>query len=138
MNTNQPLRFKTITEYHRAAGLPKPVHPLISLVHMDDIQFPLAEGSFSLIHDCYSISMKRARNARFKYGQHPCDFDEGVLFFMSPGQIFGVEVEKGAMHRRPDGWMLLIHPDFLWNTPLAKSIKHYEFFNYSVYEALYL
>jgi AraC family transcriptional activator of pobA len=41
------------------------------------------------------------------------------------------------MHR-PEGWMILIHPDFLWNTPLAKIIKQYEFFNYSVYEALYL
>jgi AraC-like DNA-binding protein len=34
--------------------------------------------------------------------------------------------------------MILIHPDFLWNTPLAKTIKQFEFFNYSVYEALYL
>jgi AraC-like DNA-binding protein len=40
--------------------------------------------------------------------------------------------------KRPEGWMILIHPDFLWNTPLAKTIKQYEFFSYSVYEALYL
>jgi len=33
---------------------------------------------------------------------------------------------------------LLIHPDFLWNTPLANTIKHYEFFDYSVNEALFL
>ncbi len=34
--------------------------------------------------------------------------------------------------------MLLIHPDFLWNTPLAKGIKRYEYFDYSVNEALFL
>jgi AraC-like DNA-binding protein len=34
--------------------------------------------------------------------------------------------------------MLLVHPDFLWNTALAKTIKCYEFFDYSVNEALFL
>lgn len=138
MNNNQLFHFNTITEYHRAAGLPKPAHPLISLVHMHDLNRPLAEGSFSLIYDFYSISMKRVQNARFKYGQQTSDFDEGVLFFMSPGQVFGMEIEKDAIFHRPEGWMILIHPDFLWNTPLAKAIKQYEFFNYSVNEALYL
>lgn len=57
---------------------------------------------------------------------------------MSPGQVFGMEIEKGSVMHRPEGWMILIHPDFLWNTPLAKTIKQYEFFHYSVNEALYL
>jgi AraC family transcriptional activator of pobA len=138
MNNHQLFRFHTITEYHRAAGLLNPAHPLISLVHMDDFNRPLAEGPFSLIYDFYSISMKRVKNTKFKYGQQASDFDEGVLFFMSPGQVFGMEIEKGSVVHRPEGWMILIHPDFLWNTPLAKTIKQYEFFNYSVHEALYL
>jgi AraC family transcriptional activator of pobA len=138
MNSHPLYRFHTITEYHRAAGLPKPAHPLISLVHMDDLNRPLAEGPFSLIYDFYSIAMKRVKNTKFKYGQQASDFDEGVLFFMSPGQVLGVETEKDSIMHRPEGWMILIHPDFLWNTPLAKTIKQYEFFNYSVYEALYL
>jgi AraC family transcriptional activator of pobA len=136
---NPPLyRFPTITEYHRAAGLPKPAHPLISLVHMEELNRPLTDGPFSLIYDFYSISMKRVKNAKFKYGQQASDFDEGVLFFISPGQVFGMEIEKGSVAHRPEGWMILIHPDFLWNTPLAKTIKQYEFFSYSVNEALYL
>jgi|GEM_PF-5292732 len=28
--------------------------------------------------------------------------------------------------------MLPIHPNFIWNTPLAKAIKQYTFFNYPV------
>ena len=138
MNNHQLFRFHTITEYHRAAGLPKPAHPLISLVHMEDLNRPLAEGPFSLTYDFYSLSLKRMKNAKFKYGQQASDFDEGVLFFMSPGQVFGMDIEKGTVMHRPEGWIILIHPDFLWNTALAKTIKQYEFFNYSVYEALYL
>ena len=137
MNSNPLFRFKTITEYHRAAGLPKPEHPLISLVRMDDITLPIADGPFSIIYDFYSISLKKVSNVKFKYGQQASDFDEGVLFFMAPGQVFGVDIEKGAA-KRPEGWLILIHPDFLWNTPLAKTIRQYEFFDYSVYEALYL
>lgn len=137
MSSNQLFRFKTITEYHRAAGLPKPAHPQISLVHMDDITMPLAEPPFSLIYDFYSISLKKVHNAKFKYGQQASDFDEGVLFFMSPNQLFGVDFSLDAK-LRPEGWMILIHPDFLWNTTLAKAIKQYEFFSYSVNEALYL
>ena len=34
--------------------------------------------------------------------------------------------------------MLLIHPDFFWNTPLSKTIKQYDYFNYTVNEALFL
>jgi AraC family transcriptional activator of pobA len=138
MNNRQLFSFHTITEYHRAAGLPKPAHPLISLVRMEDLNRPLADSSFSITYDFYSISLKRMKNAKFKYGQQASDFDEGVLFFMSPGQVFGMDIEKDSVIHRPEGWIILIHPDFLWNTPLAKIIKQYEFFNYSVYEALYL
>jgi AraC-like DNA-binding protein len=137
MSNPQLFRFKTITEYHRAAGLPKPAHPLISVIHMADMKRPLIDGPYHIIYDFYSIAMKRMPGVKFKYGQQASDFDEGVLFFMSPGQVFGIELEKGAVHR-PEGWMILIHPDFLWNTPLTKTIKQYEFFSYAVHEALFL
>lgn len=32
----------------------------------------------------------------------------------------------------------MIHPDFIWNTSLAKNIKKYKYFDYSVNEALFL
>ncbi len=51
MTSIPSYRFKTISEYHRQVGLPKPEHPLISLVHMDSITPPVTEGSFSLIFD---------------------------------------------------------------------------------------
>lgn len=90
-----------------------------------------------MIFDFYSVSMKKNFNAKMKYGQQPHDFDEGVLFCMAPGQVLSIQFEKGVTHE-PSGWMILVHPDFLWNTPLAKTVKQYEYFGYSVHEALFL
>lgn len=72
-----------------------------------------------------------------KYGQQEYDFDDGILFFMAPGQVFRVEI-NGEPRPEHSGWILLIHPDFIWNTGLAKNIRKYEFFDYSVNEALFL
>jgi AraC-like DNA-binding protein len=133
----QPRRIKTISEYHRVMGLPKPEHPLISVINFDSIKHLPYDKPVSLVFNFYSISLKRDFNARMKYGQQEYDFDEGIMFFISPGQVFGIEIEKDESLRH-SGWLLLVHPDFLWNTPLAKTIKQYEYFDYSVHEALYL
>jgi len=137
MANTQPLRIKTIGEYHQIMGLPKPEHPLISVIDFDLIKRLPMDESINIMFDFYSISLKRNFNGKMKYGQQEYDFDEGIMFFMSPGQVFGMEIDKGT-ELRHSGWLLLIHPDFLWNTPFAKTIKHYEFFSYSVHEALFL
>jgi len=137
MPNNQPIRVKSITEYHRVMGLPKPDHPLISVVNLETIQREPEDGPVSVVFDFYSISLKRNCHVKFKYGQQRYDFDEGVMFFIAPGQVFGIEPEKGVALKR-SGWLLLIHPDYLWNTPLAKAMRQYEYFDYSVHEALFL
>jgi len=137
MANTQPHRIKTISEYHQLMGLPKPEHPLISVINLETVQHALATEPISLVFDFYSISLKRNCSAKFRYGQQRYDFDEGVMFFMSPGQVFGIEVNNDVILKR-SGWMLLVHPDFLWNTPLARTIKQYEYFYYSVHEALFL
>ena len=133
----QPRRIKTISEYHQVMGLARPEHPLISLVNLASIKHLPGNGSISLVFDFYSISLKKDFNARIKYGQQEYDFDEGIMFFMSPGQVFRIEVGKDKELNR-SGWLLLVHPDFLWNTPLAQKIRQYEYFSYSVHEALFL
>jgi AraC family transcriptional activator of pobA len=137
MSGTQPYRIKTISQYHELMGLPKPAHPLITVVDMETIRRPPNDAPTSLVFDFYSISLKRNFNAKIKYGQQQYDFDEGIMFFMSPGQVFGIEAINNKEIKR-SGWMLLIHPDFLWNTALAKTIKRYEYFDYAVHEALFL
>jgi AraC family transcriptional activator of pobA len=130
-------RIKTISEFHRLRGLPKPEHPLISVVDYGAIQHAPDHNSINWIFDYYSISIKRGLVTKMKYGQQEYDFDEGIMYFMAPGQVLRVEVEANPTTKR-SGWILLIHPDFLWNTPLAQKIKQYEYFGYSVNEALFL
>jgi len=114
------------------------MHPSISVLELTAVNDEFLEVSRSMVFDFYVIALKRNFNLQLKYGQHRYDFDEGVLYFMSPGQVFGMGEDAAGDGNEVKGWMLLIHPDFLWNTPLAKGIKKYEYFDYSVNEALFL
>ena len=129
--------FKTITEFHRFRQLPKPAHPLISVINIETVRQLLSEEPINLFFDFYFIALKRISNSKVKYGQQQYDFDEGILSFMSPNQVFSIALDKDE-ELKQSGWVLLIHPDFLWNTALAKTIRKYDFWGYSVNEALFL
>ncbi|PKA16756.1 AraC family transcriptional regulator [Leptospira haakeii] len=133
----KPYRIKTISEFHQLRGLPKPEHPLISVVDYGSIVHSSDFNLTSWTLDFYSISLKRNSAVKMKYGQQEYDFDDGILFFMAPGQVFRIEIGND---RKPEhsGWILLVHPDFIWNSTLAKNIRKYEYFDYSVNEALFL
>ncbi|QEC43791.1 helix-turn-helix domain-containing protein [Pseudobacter ginsenosidimutans] len=133
----QTKRIKTITGFHQLRGLPKPEHPLISIVDYSSIKRSADISEVNWVLDFYMISVKKGLQAKIKYGQQEYDFDEGVMFFMAPNQVFRIEVEPVQTSKR-SGWMLLIHPDFLWNSALAKHIGQFEFFDYAVNEALFL
>jgi AraC family transcriptional regulator, transcriptional activator of pobA len=137
MPNTQPHRIKTISEYHQVMQLPKPEHPLVSVINLESIKPLPGHEPINLVFDFYSISLKRNFNAKIKYGQLAYDFDEGVMFFIAPGQVFSIEIDQESILKR-SGWLLLVHPDFLWNTPLGSTIRRYEYFSYSVHEALFL
>ena len=133
-----PYRIKTISEFHALRGFPKPEHPLISVINVEPIKSLHLQGEpVSIVLDFYLIALKRGFTARIRYGQQEYDFNEGIMSFMSPGQVFRIELDQHE-ELNQSGWVLLIHPDFLWHTPLAKTIRQYEFFDYSVHEALLL
>jgi AraC-like DNA-binding protein len=134
---NKIRRIKSITEFHHLRQLPDPQHPLISVVDVGDIRHLPNEEPENLVLDYYNISLKRNFSGKFRYGQQEYDFDEGIMFFIAPGQVFRIEHNSDRPINQ-SGWMLLIHPDFLWNTPLAKSIRQREYFDYAVNEALFL
>lgn len=133
----QPYKIKTISEYHKLLGIAKPQHPLVSVINLNDFQPVAAYNRISLVFDFYIISLKRKLEGtvKYSYGQQQYDFDEGLMYFMSPNQVFSFDADK---NHKNSGWMLLIHPEFLWNTPLAKTIKQYGYFDYSTNEALFL
>jgi AraC family transcriptional activator of pobA len=129
--------IKTIHEFHRSRALPPPRHPLISVVDYADVCLAPESMGVGWVFDFYSISLKRNLNGKIKYGQQEYDFDEGVMFFISPGQIFSIQTDQQTSPQK-SGWIMLVHPDFLWNTILSKNVKRYEYFDYSVHEALFL
>lgn len=133
MANPKPYRIQSIAEIHRLMGLPKPHHPLVGIIDLSGLKNNTEVNT--VLFDLYVISMKRGCDKLF-YGQQKYDFDEGLMAFMSPGQILRGEENGVPMHL--EGWMLFIHPDFLWNTALSKNIKKYEYFDYSVCEALFL
>lgn len=59
MVQGQPTRIKSINEFHRLRGLPKPEHPLISIVNYADIKRTADIDEVNWIFDFYQISVKR-------------------------------------------------------------------------------
>jgi AraC-like DNA-binding protein len=137
MDLSKPHQIKTIGEYHRLMNLPKPQHPLISVIKFEDIRPKAGNTPKTIVNGFYSIALKKTFNAKMKYGQQDYDFEEGVLAFIAPNQVISVVMEENEIIEH-SGWLLIFHPDFLWNTSLAKKIKQYDFFGYNLTEALHL
>jgi AraC family transcriptional activator of pobA len=129
-----PYIINSISELHLLFSLPAPAHPLISVIDLREINSLLSEISNSIVFNFYSVWLEKGVEGRIRYGQNYFDFDKGSMIFISPGQV----VSTGSHHRPSSGWGLIIHPDFLKKFSLAKIIKGYKYFSYSVNEALFL
>lgn len=130
--------FKKVSDYHKIASLPAPEHPLISLVDYAQVQYLSNIEELRWMQNYYTIGLKRNIAYKFFYGQQEYDFDEGLMTFVAPKQIISLANNPNIKARKPSGYLLLVHPDFLWNTTLAKQIKNYDFFSYAVNESLFL
>lgn len=135
MEQRNKLRvFHSITEMQRVFGLPQPLHPLISILDYSKVEITPEMLAKPFVMDMYNITYNESAGCRMRYGQTTYDFQEGGMFFTSPGQpLTGIETAEASL-----GFTLLIHPDFLRNYTLDKKIKTYGFFEYSVNESLHL
>ena len=112
--------FKTLSEYFEYIQLPRPEHPMLSVLCAGKDEFlPCPrESSAPITTDCYSISLKKIVKGDLNYGRTKYDFSNGALIFLAPRQVMqwdhrAVFDQKGF------------------------SIK-YGFFSYTAYEALHL
>ena len=131
----KPHVINSISEAHRLLALPKPEHPLVSLVNLVDVNHTDQELAGSFMYNFYSVCIKKGYKGKLKYGQNYYDFDEGVMTFFSPGQIITTEPDEESDF---SGWWLLIHPDFIRHYPVTATIKNYGYFSYAVNEALHV
>jgi AraC family transcriptional activator of pobA len=128
------ITVNSISEVFDFLKLSKPKHPLIGLMKLEEMPPFSSFGEKSWIWNFYAISLKNGERCKVQYGQNYYDFTEGELSFFAPKQI----LTKPESSQNISGYTLLFHPDFIRNSSLAKKIKNYGFFSYSVNEALFM
>jgi AraC family transcriptional activator of pobA len=134
-NTATLIKISSVSQHHQLLSLPKPKHPLLSILKFEDLSFMVDGAEVKFTMDFYTIAIKKGCDCKLKYGQTSYDFNEGVMNFFSPNQLHALEANTSLP---PSGWLLNIHPDLIRTYPLAKNIKEYGFFFYGVNEALIL
>lgn len=129
--------FKTLSAYLDYIQLPRPEHPMLSVLFATGESFlPCPrESSPPISNDCYSISLKKIVKGNLNYGRTEYDFTNGALIFIAPRQV--IQWDSSVVFEQK-GFSINFHEDFLKGTELAQQIKKYGFFSYSTNEALHL
>ncbi len=130
-----PYLIKSISELHQLFALQKPDHPLVSVIDFELLSYKHSEVWKHFTNDFYCIVMKKGNNGNFRYGQRDYDFNEGMITFTKPGQVFSV---TAVNYNLVTGYMLVFKPELIRPYPLGKHISSYGFFDYQVAEALHL
>jgi len=127
--------INSLSEFHRLLSLPEPHHPLVSVINLAHSVFLEDEIWKGFVNRFYCIALKREAKGKIRYGQQHYDYDKGVLSFTAPNQVQQLDLQSMECG---SGYLLIFHPDFLLQHPLANSIHQYGFFDYAVNEALHL
>ncbi|MGI0107726.1 helix-turn-helix domain-containing protein [Salinimicrobium sp. WS361] len=131
----KPYAIESIRELHQLLELPKPKHPLVSVIDFSSIKCYDDQKLEAVTYGFYCIAIKNNFKGKMRYGQQHYDFNEGTMSFFAPNQVVITEIRDDW---DLNGLWLVIHPDFLQGFPLVKDIKKFGFFSYAVNEALHL
>lgn len=129
--------FKTLSAYFDYMQLPRPEHPMLSVLFATGDHFlpcPIRSSS-PITNDCYTISLKKVLKGNLNYGRTKYDFTNGAMVFVAPRQV--LQWDSNLVFEQ-QGFSINFHEDFLKGTELTQQIKRYGFFSYSVNEALHL
>ncbi len=129
-----PYLIRSISELHRLFAISKPDHPLVSVIDFTTLSFDHSDIWSSFTYDFYCIAIKKGASGKFRYGQGDYDFEEGMMSFTQPGQVFSVTEGIGDA----TGYMLVFKSELIRNHRLGDAIHQYGFFGYSSAEALHL
>ncbi|MDB4323768.1 AraC family transcriptional regulator, partial [Crocinitomicaceae bacterium] len=83
------IHFNSISAMLEGSGFGKATHPLIAIIDTANIAFGEEMIGLKITSDMYSIALKD-NSCALDYGRKPYDFNEGVLFFSAPKQVFTV------------------------------------------------
>ncbi|MEL6536595.1 MAG: helix-turn-helix transcriptional regulator [Bacteroidota bacterium] len=136
----QTVEIRKVSEMHRMGGLPKPDHPLVSVIYNRDIQAISTLQEVKIINHLYAIIFKSSNVcSTFSYGRNSYDHEEGTLVFTAPGQV--MEFNNDIVDSEqidPEGWTLIFHPDILRRSDSLDKMNKYSFFQYDANEALHI
>ena len=132
------IHFTDIAEHNAYFGLPAPEHPLFFITSMvvdnDDDTVKCLPEPLQVSTDFYSISLKTIVSGEIIYGRTKYDFSNGTMLFMGPRQ----ELIIKDLAVTSEAKTILIHEDYIRHHEIRNRIKKYNFFSYSVNEALHL
>ena len=134
------LVFNTIAEFHELNNIEPPENPLFSVSHIEQnpnesMRCEESEHeAVSVTAGFYSISLKNIISGEIIYGRTKYDCTNGTLLCTSPGQTL---IFKDLVFSS-EAYHMAFHKDYLNGTPLYEKVKGYNYFNYSVNEALHL
>lgn len=137
---NKTIEINKVSEMHRLGQLPKPKHPLVSVIYNRDLKSVSDVQGVKVINNLYTIIYKSSSVcSNISYGKNSYDHEEGTLLFTAPGQVlFFNNDDSGNNEIDPDGWSLVFHPDIFRKSNLSKRMHNYSFFHYDSNEALHV
>ena len=130
------IRIDTVSDVHQILGLEKPMHPLVSVIPIDQRIVDFDYGDATYVFGFYQVSLKIGISGKITYGRNTYDFQEGTMVFSKPGQA--MSFKAGNPLSETGGWTLLFHPDLIRRSELGRNIDSYSFFSYEIHEALHL
>ena len=124
------IYFPTVSAFMHALGRDDVRHPLIEVIHLDDLADCSSFSNTRYTFGFYCVVYKDARCGTVRYGRNEYDYDNGTLLFFAPEH----DVELGTLEQSYKGVMLIFSPTLMQGL----SMSPYTFFGYSVNEALHV
>lgn len=127
----QTIEIHKVSEMHQLGGLPKPKHPLISVIYNRDLKSISDAQGVRIINHLYTIIFKSSSIcSSISYGRNSYDHEEGTMVFTAPGQVMEFKGDKTEDDDiDPNGWSLVFHPDIFRKSDLSKKMSKYSFFS---------
>lgn len=133
-STDLPYVLNSISDLHKILSLSDPVHPLVTVINLEDTNSIIHEDVHHIVFNFYCTLLEKNVKGKIRYGRQYFDFDSGAMVFIAPGQTLATHGHS----ERPSGWGLAFHPDLIRSFPLAREVKRYGYFSYAVTEGLQL
>ena len=100
------IHFPTVSAFMHALGRDDVRHPLIEVIHLDDLADCSSFGNTRYTFGFYCVVYKDARCGTVRYGRNEYDYDNGTLLFFAPDH----DVELGTLEQSYQGVMLIFSP----------------------------